>query len=222
MVAYKDRLNAAMDEAGVSTSELARTLGVSYQAVKKVRDGLSSQFNTDNNLTAAKRLGVNSDWLASGKGPKKVTADPEEPQPEYAGKPRPSRRVVVVGTAKLGDNGFYEEISSIPGAGDGHLDVASDDPNAYVLRVRGSSMAPAIRDGWYVLIEPNGRCAAGEPVLIKLRDGRKMVKEFIYERADAIEVLSVHGEHRITIYREELESMQPVAGIFPPSKWKPD
>lgn len=78
-----------MKSAGISTSELARQMGVSYQAVKKVLNGGS--FGKDNNILAAKILGVYSDWLATGKGPKKQTAaaQPEETNsdliiPQYA------------------------------------------------------------------------------------------------------------------------------------------
>jgi phage repressor protein C with HTH and peptisase S24 domain len=129
-----------------------------------------------------------------------------------------------VGTARLaeGGDGFYDEISSMPGAGDGHIDIATGDPNAYGLRVRGNSMTPAIRDGWYVLVEPNASPAVGEYVLLKLRNGRKMVKELLYQRAESIEVLSVNGDLRTTIYRDELDSVQAVSAVVPPSKWKPD
>ena len=148
-----------------------------------------------------------------------------DPQPEYAGTTKSNvRRVVIVGTARLaeGEEGFYEEISSVPGAGDGHIDVATGDPNAYGLRMRGNSMFPSIRDGWYVLIEPNARPAVGEYVLVKLRNGQKMVKELLIQRPDSIEVMSVNGSHRHVYYREELESIQAVAAVVPPSKWKPD
>lgn len=63
---YKDRLAAAMKGAKVSTADFARDLGLSYQAVKKVLNG--GQFGMENNLKAAKRLGVRSEWLATGKG----------------------------------------------------------------------------------------------------------------------------------------------------------
>lgn len=74
-----------MAEAKVKTSELARALGVSYQAVRKVLQG--GQFGTENNAAAARRLGVNSDWLATGKGPRQpgrphVVA--EAPAEQYA------------------------------------------------------------------------------------------------------------------------------------------
>jgi SOS-response transcriptional repressor LexA len=148
-----------------------------------------------------------------------------EPQIEYAGLALASRRIPVVGTARMGDDGFYDEISSMAGAGDGYLHASSNDPNAYGLRVRGSSMFPALRDGWYVVIEPNAQPREGEYVLIKLRDGRRMVKEFLYRRADSVEVSSVNGGTRLTIDVADLDEhrgIQPVKAIQFPSNWQPD
>lgn len=141
---------------------------------------------------------------------------------EEAGDARAPRRVPVVGTAKMGDDGFYEEMSGLPGAGDGHIEIATRDPNAYGLRVRGQSMFPAIRDGWYVLVEPNGTPHEGEYVLIRLKDGRKMVKEFLFRRQGSIEVMSVNGEERFTIHSEDMLDMQAVGAVVSPSKWQPD
>lgn len=136
---------------------------------------------------------------------------------------RPRRdRIPVVGTARLGDNGYYEEISSLPGAGDGLLEVPSNDPNAYGLRVKGQSMFPAIRDGWYVAIEPNGTPQEGEYVLAIAKDGRKMVKEFLFRRSGSIELLSVNSAERITLDLADLQALHPVAAVVPPSKWSPE
>lgn len=72
-----------MKEAKVRTADLARALHISYQAVRKVL--LGGLFSTENNAAAAKLLGVNSDWLATGKGPRfplsaeAVTAAPPPP-----------------------------------------------------------------------------------------------------------------------------------------------
>jgi len=143
-------------------------------------------------------------------------------QPEYVGTVNGTRRVPVVGTAKMGDNGYYEEISSIVGAGDGHIEIAVDDPNAYGIRVKGQSMFPAIRDGWYVLVKPNGTAREGEYVLLKFVDGRKMVKELLFRRKDSIEVMSVNGGERMTFDLTELEAMHPVGAVVSPSQWRPD
>jgi phage repressor protein C with HTH and peptisase S24 domain len=169
---------------------------------------------------AAAQEPVKSDEMFTN-APKKGSGNPHA-EPEYAGRVPFIRRVPVVGTAKLGENGWYEEISAAVGGGDGFVDVFTEDPNAYVLRVKGDSMHPAIRDGWYVLVEPNGTPTAGEFVVVKLTDGRKMVKELLYERRDSIAVISVNGDKRITLDRTEVEAIQPVASIVSPSKWKPE
>lgn len=144
-----------------------------------------------------------------------------DPPPEYAGRPRMPRRVPVVGTAKLGDDGFFEEFSAIAGAGDGHIEIATEDPNAYCLRVRGMSMHPAIRDGWYVLIEPNGTPKEGEYILLRFTNGKKMVKELLFQRPDSIQVMSVNGEDRFPVELKELEDFQAVGAVVSPSKWRP-
>lgn len=215
-----------MDAASADVTSLAKALDISYQAVRKVLDGRTKSFTAQNNTKAAAWLGVNPDWLSSGTGEmqapggRKLTA--AEDIAEYGGKARASRHVPVVGTAKMGNDGFYDEISEMTGAGDGHIEIATEDPNAYGLRVKGQSMFPAIRDNWYVLIEPNGTPREGEYVLLKLRDGRKMVKEFLYRRNGSIEAMSVNGGERITIDLADLDSMQPVGAVVSPSKWRPD
>ena len=148
--------------------------------------------------------------------------DAREPEPEFVGHPHPARRVPVAGTAKMGNDGYFEDFSEMPGAGDGHIEIATEDPNAYCLRVRGQSMFPAIRDGWYVLIEPNGTAREGEYVLLKLADGRKMVKEFLFRRGTTVEVMSVNGGERLSFEMSGLDGMQPVGAVVSPSKWRPD
>lgn len=135
------------------------------------------------------------------------------------------RRVPVVGMARLGDNGFYEEVSSVTGAGDGMVEAYSDDPDAYALRARGDSMFPAIRDGWFVVVEPGSQPAPGDYVLIKLKTGQKMIKELIMQRPDGITVVSVNGDLRRTIEAEEIDphfGIQSVAAIVSPKKWRPE
>lgn len=142
-----------------------------------------------------------------------------------AGEVGRGRLVPVVGNARLGDNGFYEEISSMAGAGDGLVDAYSSDPNAYALRVKGDSMFPAIRDGWYVVVEPNSAPQPGDYVLVKLKSGQKMVKELLMQRPDSITVSSVNGDVRKTIDMSEIDThfgVQSVAAIVSPKKWRPE
>lgn len=74
MIDFSERLLAAMKSAGVTTSQLAEALGVSYQAVKRVEEGRSKAFNAANNSRAAAFLGVSAHWLATGLGPMKTSS----------------------------------------------------------------------------------------------------------------------------------------------------
>lgn len=65
-----DRMKPELEARGWGVSQLAKELKITYQAVKKVRDGGS--FNSENNLKAAAVLGLNPTWLALGKGPKQA------------------------------------------------------------------------------------------------------------------------------------------------------
>lgn len=207
----------------MSQADLARMAGVTDATVTFWLDGTTKSIKGEKAVLLERGTGYRASWIISGKGPKRVESTQQlDDSPVYAGRRSGVRSVPIVGMAKMGERGFYEEISSIPGAGDGHINIATTDPHAYGLKVRGNSMAPAIRDGWYVLVEPNAAPAVGEYVLVKLRDGQKMVKELLYQRPDSIEVLSVNNGERLTIYTEDLESLQAIAAVVSPSKWKPD
>jgi hypothetical protein len=71
MVAYKDRLALAMQLAGASPHDLAKALGITYTGAMKAlsggKDGTSA-MSAINNSKAAKLLGVDPDWLATGDG----------------------------------------------------------------------------------------------------------------------------------------------------------
>lgn len=225
-----DRIKEAMGE--MTRAQLARACGVSQGAVTQWLDGTTKNLKSEVALAMEAATNYRALWITSGKGPKRVWRGVEPDSPDVTDvEPKnviplalPSarlRRIPVVGTARMGEQGFYEELSAAPGAGDGYIEITTADPNAFVLRVRGTSMAPAIRDGWYVIVEPNATPAPGEYVLVKLRDGQKMVKELLIQRPGSIEIMSVNGGERRTIYPEELESMLAVVAVVSPSKWQP-
>jgi hypothetical protein len=71
---YAARLQDAMRGAGrnpddtASVGWLAERLDVSYQAAKKALSGDTKALTAENNVKAARALGVNSEWLATGEG----------------------------------------------------------------------------------------------------------------------------------------------------------
>ena len=67
-VDYGQRFALAMRQAGKSTQQIADGLRLSYQAIAKVLAGTTKMLAADNNARAARMLGVDSDWLATGEG----------------------------------------------------------------------------------------------------------------------------------------------------------
>lgn len=65
---YKDRIVEAMARANVDPKQLSKAVGISYQAVMKLLAGTSKMMRADNNVVAARFLGVDSEWLATGEG----------------------------------------------------------------------------------------------------------------------------------------------------------
>lgn len=79
-------------------------------------------------------------------------------------------------------------------------------------------MKPRIKDGEYVVIEPNYHYLPGDEVLVVTKDERVMVKTFLYERDGEVMVMSVNEEHLpIRFSLSEIQSIHYVAGIAKPS-----
>lgn len=127
--------------------------------------------------------------------------------------------VPVVGKAMLGTDGYFDALDYPTGHGDGYIDIVSGDPDAYGLKVVGNSMHPRIKNGEYVLIEPNHPYRTGDEVLIKTTDGRSMVKEFIYHRDGQYRLDSINdGYPPVFLAQEQIENIHYVAAILKPSK----
>lgn len=129
-------------------------------------------------------------------------------------------RVPVVGTAQLGDDGYWEETGHPTGHGEGFVRYPSKDKNAYALRVKGDSMRPRIKPGEFVVVEPSHAIVPGDEVLVKTKDGRCMVKVLGFHRNGALELLSINEDHRpITLDREKVELLHYVAAIMKPAMY---
>lgn len=122
--------------------------------------------------------------------------------------------VPVMGSAQLGSEGHWVALDNA----DGFINWPSQDPEAFALRCKGDSMKPRIKDGEYVVVEPNHGYLPGDEVLLVTKDEQVMIKTFLYQRDGAVLVMSVNEEHpplRFPI--SDVVRIQYVAGIAKPS-----
>ncbi len=221
---FKDRLSQRLKETGLTQSELAKRIGVSKTTITFWKTGVN-KLSGENLMALAKALRCSARWLATGEGQPipdglsldKPWLDMDDASNVEQGPPitSPYRAIPIVGTAQMGAEGYWYALDE----GEGVVDVPSKDPGAYALRLRGDSMAPAIRSGWIAVCEPNGRLVPGEYVMIRLVDGECMLKELLYANDEEVSVMSLNPAYsRRTIPMEQIEQMHYVGHIVAPSK----
>ncbi|WP_085600698.1 MULTISPECIES: XRE family transcriptional regulator [unclassified Pseudomonas] len=129
-------------------------------------------------------------------------------------------KVPVIGSAQLGAEGYFEALSLPTGSGDGFLNIHSDDPDAYGLKVTGDSLLPRIKNGEFVLVEPSKGFDSGDEVMVKTTSGKSMIKEFIYLRDGMYRLDSINAE-QATIHLPENEVIQIhlIGGILKSSRF---
>lgn len=216
-----ERLRQALGHIGLTPPVLAAVAGVSEETAALWLGGIGPELSLVHAVALQNTYGVNSVWLIKGKGSPGVAirhADDYRPITDLKW-----RGVPVVGFAQLGDNGHFVDIEYPVGYGDGHVRAPSEDKDAYALRCVGDSMTPRIKDREFVVVEPNHPIEPGDEVLVKSRDGRVMVKEFLYKRAGRVHLVSVNAAHPpIAIDENQIEKMHYVGWIAKPSAWRPE
>lgn len=205
---FASRLQHEMDLKKLTDYDLSERSGVPQPTINRIRRGLHKNPGLESIEKLAHGLNISASQLLEG-------FVNEEPADYSAAKskcfyPR------VVGTARCGDAGYYMDLEG----GDGYIEFDSA-IGSIAIRIKGHSMHPAIREGWFVIIEPDKKPDVGEYVLAKFKNGKKMVKELLQIKNDSYLLLSVNDNERITAYFDELESdIQAISAIVPPSKHK--
>lgn len=203
----RERLKKALEDAGLSKAEIAKRTNVTPQAVHGWLT--AGTIAKDRLAQVARECGVTLEWLVSG--------TPSEPGQH-------PNLVPIVGHAMAtpGEDGYFTDMGLPAGGGDGFARWPSRDPSAYALRVKGDSMQPRIRPGELIVIEPNSPVSPGDDVLVKLTDGRRLVKQLLYRRAGNVVLGSINTAHTpVTIPQDEVEALQLVVGIVSASAAQP-
>lgn len=210
METLAERLEKEMEAQQLTQDGLAKRSGVSQATIQKLVSGKALESRKISKIAAA--LGVNTDWLSIGKGGK--YGQIKESNGEYGPILSSSKLIPIVGTAQLGDNGYWTELDYPTGHGDGYINYPSKDANAYSIRCIGDSMKPRIKHGEYVVVEPNTPPMPGDEVLVKATDGRIMVKTFFYKTEERVHLQSVNETHpTIAINADEIILMHYIGAI---------
>jgi phage repressor protein C with HTH and peptisase S24 domain len=209
----------------ISQSKLSATSKVGQSTISRILAGEDSptartlqklaialnvevqEFYKDTSADSPKGGGVNV---------RQVTDQP--PGVQYAGVLPKSNRVPVRGIARMTEDGVFTELTADTQGIE--VDCITSDPEAYAVIMRGDAMYPAIRDGWVLVIEPTRRPVPGEYVLITMRDGRKMVKELMYQRGDQVAALRVNNAELVSLRAAEIEAVHAIGPMIPPSCWR--
>ena len=205
------RLDKAMNNAGFkSQMALSRASGVPQPTISRIlgEDGIPDTLTLQK---LAKACNVSFEWLANNAGePFQSIFD------EQVSIKKDASYAPVVGIAMGGADG-YLSIDDYPvGEGSHFVPSYSQDKNAYALRVRGDSMRPRIKSGEFVVVEPNIAAQPGDDVVVKLTDGRALVKELQWVRDGDASFGSINnGIPPMTIPLSEIDKIHRISAIVP-------
>lgn len=180
MIEYGERLEAALKARNTTISQLASGMGVSYQAVKRVIDGLSKAFSAANNTKAAAFLRISPDWLATGQGSMEMGFDANAKPAPLGMRPYPVISSIQAGALK--------EISAPYSPGDGFdVEYGDDDTSqwSFFLEIEGDSMLPDFRPGDRVLIDPEVTPRPGDFVAARNTKQEATFKKYRVRGLDA-------------------------------------
>ncbi|MHC3136242.1 helix-turn-helix domain-containing protein [Acinetobacter nosocomialis] len=240
----KDRLKEARKKAGKSQKDVVEAVGITQSALSQLETGLVS--NSAHLPSIAKFLGVDAYWLQTGEGSAKPNVDRDGQNSEFklldiekfkakynisdsdeavlfsniVEKPFviSKKWVPVKAYSKMGMDGFFTDMGYEGNAGDGYIPTHTAGDRSYAIKGTGDSMYPAIRNGWYVVCDPDAELTPTEFVQVCLKDGRCTIKEFIGIHNNILHLLAVNGGERLTFEMSEVESITAITDIVPPSQ----
>lgn len=130
-------------------------------------------------------------------------------------------KVPVLGNTQLGPGGYWCDMQYPVGNGDGYIYWPTKDQDAYALKCVGDSMMPRIKEGEFVIIEPNHPYSSGDEVLVVTSEEEVLVKTFLFERDGVCHLISVNEDHPpIRLSTEKIAKIHYVAGIAKNSLWQ--
>lgn len=106
------------------------------------------------------------------------------------------RAIPIVGMARAGTDGFFDENGFPVGAGETvHFPDLGED-RVYALEIAGDSMEPMYRAGDVVIVQPGAAVRRGDRVVVRTRAGEVMAKVLGRKNDQTIELVSLNAAHK--------------------------
>ena len=176
-----DRLAA---RAGLSASGLAKKAGLDPTTFNKSKrqapDGKPRWPSTESISRALAAAEANWDEFAA----------------LLAGRDGAGRAIPIVGMARAGADGFFDE-SGFPIGADETVrfpDLGED--RVYALEIAGDSMEPTYRAGDVVIVQPGAAVRRGDRVVVRTRSGEVMAKVLGRKNDQTVELTSLNPAHK--------------------------
>ncbi len=106
------------------------------------------------------------------------------------------KQIPMLGFAKAGKGGFFDDSGFPAGSGWEEIDVPGvTDTAAYGLEITGNSMEPVYREGDTIIISPAATVRKGDRVVVRTSDGQVMAKIMQRQTARTLELASFNAAH---------------------------
>lgn len=248
MNTYAERLAWAMKcrdlDPHADQSELARLVGhgCKPQNIQHLLDPNKNARSSKYTVRIAEVLQCDVNWLAYGgahkpqirkdtplkkgaasssapayNGPSKVAPPTLLTYPADTTK---ARFIFVIGRAQGGlPDRIWTDGDYPVGATDQYAEVASPDPQAFLVPVVGTSMVPRFNPGEFALVEPATEPEIEDDVLVRLTSGETMIKRLL-SRRQGIRLGSYNDPEVLTYAPEDITWMYYIAHNVPARKIK--
>ncbi len=112
------------------------------------------------------------------------------------GQPPKRKQIPLMGFAKAGKGGFFDDSGFPAGNGWDEIDVPGvTDQNAYALEITGDSMLPVYREGDTIIVSPAATIRKGDRVVVRTTDGQVMAKLMQRQTSKTLELASFNPSH---------------------------
>ena len=123
------------------------------------------------------------------------------------------KQIPLLGFAKAGKGGFFDDSGFPAGSGWEEIDVPGvTDSAAYALEITGDSMRPVYREGDIIVVSPSATIRKGDRVVVRTGDGQVMAKIKQRQTARTLELASFNTAHETKVF--EMKEVDWIARII--------